>query len=113
MFDSDRYRAQANAALDEVLRARKTWPPFNSAHEGFAVLLEEVDELKAHVWTKQKNRNLEAMRTEALQIAAMAISFAADCCGEQVMPGERVCPAVAEAVEAAIPSKGHQPAFYG
>lgn len=33
------------------------WPAFNSAHEGFAVLLEEVEELKAHVWTNQKRRD--------------------------------------------------------
>ncbi|MDE2040571.1 MAG: hypothetical protein KGO96_13700 [Elusimicrobia bacterium] len=48
---------------------------FHSAHEGFAVLLEEVDELKAHVWTNQKRRDLAAMRTEAIQVAAMAVKF--------------------------------------
>lgn len=59
---------------EELDRARK-WPPFNSAHEGFAVLLEEVDELKAHVWTNQKKRDLAAMRAEAIQVAAMACRF--------------------------------------
>lgn len=48
---------------------------FHSAHEGFAILLEEVDELKAHVWMKQSKRDLSAMRNEAVQVAAMAVKF--------------------------------------
>ena len=66
----------------EYKMAIDNWPPFNSAHEGFAVLLEEVDELKAHVWTKQKERNLEEMRKEAIQVAAMALRFACEVCDE-------------------------------
>jgi hypothetical protein len=65
-------------AFDEADTASDNWLPFNSAHEGFAVLLEEVDELKAHVWTNQKKRDLAAMRKEAIQVAAMAIRFAVD-----------------------------------
>ena len=67
---------------DEIASARANWPAFNSAHEGFAVLLEEVDELKAHVWTNQKRRDLRAMQKEAIQVAAMAIRFAEEVCGE-------------------------------
>ncbi len=59
----------------EVNRVEDKWPPFNSAHEGYAVLLEEVDELKAHVWTNQKRRNLPEMRAEAVQVAAVAVRF--------------------------------------
>jgi hypothetical protein len=66
----------------EVRTARSNWPPFNSAHEGYAVLLEEVDELKTHVWTNQKRRDLEAMRREAVQVAAMAVRFVLDVCKE-------------------------------
>ena len=69
-------------ACAEVSRARSKWPPFNSAHEGFAILLEEVDELKAHVWTNQKNRDLKAMREEAIQVAAMALRIATEVCDE-------------------------------
>jgi hypothetical protein len=64
----------------EVNMAETKWPPMHSAHEAFAVLLEEVDELKAHVWTKQSKRDIPAMRREAIQVAAMAVRFARDIC---------------------------------
>jgi hypothetical protein len=67
----------------EALTGAMLFGTFNSAHEGFAVLLEEVDELKAHVWMKQKNRDLPAMRKEAMQVAAMAMRFALEVCDEQ------------------------------
>lgn len=70
-------------AFVEAGRAKLNWPPFNSAHEGFAILLEEVDELNAHVWTIQKRRVLGHMRDEAIQVAAMALRFAAEVCGEE------------------------------
>lgn len=70
----------AAEALQEAARASSMWPPFNSAHEGFAVLHEEFDELKTHVWTNQKKRNLDEMRKEAIQVAAMAIRFVHDIC---------------------------------
>lgn len=72
--------------LDDIAKEyqrAKAWPPFNSAHEGFAVLNEEFDELKAHVWTNQKKRDIEAMRKEAIQVAAMALRFALDVCNEE------------------------------
>lgn len=60
----------------EVLRAQDKYPPFNSAHEGYAVLLEEVDELWQEVKRKQSERDPNAMMTEAIQVAAMAARFA-------------------------------------
>lgn len=81
-MESDRPVEAANEVLDEIESAKKNWPPFNSAHEGFAVLLEEVEELKAHVWTNQKRRDLVAMRKEAKQVAAMAIRFMTEVCDE-------------------------------
>lgn len=67
----------------EVKSATANWPPFNSAHEAFAVLDEERDELWTHVKTNQKRRDLEAMKKEAIQVAAMAIRFAAEVCSEE------------------------------
>lgn len=64
----------------ELTAATERFPAFNTAHEGFAVLLEEVDELKAHVWTKQGMRLTHQMRAEAIQVAAMAVRFALDVC---------------------------------
>lgn len=72
-----------NEISDELDRALKTFPPFNSAHEGYSVLAEEVDELWEHVKVKQKNRDAEAMQKEAIQIAAMAIRFALEVCAHQ------------------------------
>lgn len=71
------------AELAMELHGCLKWPPYNSAHEGFAVILEEVDELKAHVWMNQKRRDLAAMRKEAVQIAACALRFAIEVCGEE------------------------------
>ncbi len=60
----------------EVQKACDKWAPFNSAHEGYAVILEELDELWEEV--KRKVPNKQAMRKEAIQVAAMAIRFAAE-----------------------------------
>ncbi len=70
-------------AGEELDSAAEKWPAFNSAHEAFAVLSEEVDELWAHVKTNQKKRDLSAMRKEAIQVAAMAMRFAAEVCTEE------------------------------
>lgn len=69
-------------AMGELLKAREKWPRFNSAHEGYGVLLEEVDELWEHVKVNQKRRDLHAMRKEAIQVAAMALRFAVEVCDD-------------------------------
>jgi NTP pyrophosphatase (non-canonical NTP hydrolase) len=66
----------------EVSFAREKFPPFNTAHEGYAVLLEEVDELWEHVKVKQGRRDVDKMRREAVQVAAMALRFALDICDD-------------------------------
>jgi hypothetical protein len=65
---------------EEYRRASRLHPPFNSPHEGFAILLEEIDELWEAVKMKEcePNRNLY-MYEEAIQIGAMAIRFITDC----------------------------------
>ena len=67
----------------ELGRAMENWPAFNSAHEGYGVLLEEVDELWDHVKTNQKKRDIPAMRKECIQVAAMAMRFALEICNEE------------------------------
>jgi hypothetical protein len=71
-------------AVDEYHDARKKFPAFHSAHEGYAVLKEEVDELWDLV-KMGKGMNLkkcEQAKTEAIQIAAMAIAFYLEVCDE-------------------------------
>lgn len=65
---------------EELVSALTKFPPFNSAHEGFSVLNEEVDELWEHVRGKQGSRSVAEMRKEAVQVAAMAIRFVLDVC---------------------------------
>ena len=58
----------------ELTRAVLSFPPFHSAHEGYAILLEEVDELKYEVFHGDPAK----ARAEAIQGAAMAIRFILD-----------------------------------
>lgn len=62
----------ANEVLAELARANAKFPPFSSSHEGYAVILEELDELWDNIktnalWTNQ--------RKEAIQVAAMVIKY--------------------------------------
>lgn len=83
IVDIEPLRSMAFECCAELQQAMGNWPKFNSAHEGYAVLLEEVDELWDHVKTNQKRRNHEAMRKECVQIAAMAMRFALEVCTEE------------------------------
>lgn len=88
------------AVEQEIERAKSLHPgDFHNAHEGYAVLLEEVDELWENVklnpkkidatgeWVvggdyklAQRQIHCRRMREEAIQVAAMAIRFAAEVC---------------------------------
>jgi hypothetical protein len=65
---------------DELSRALDKFAVFNSPHEGKAVIEEELDELWEHV-KANTGRGGEA-RTEAIQVAAMALRYVIDLCAE-------------------------------
>ena len=60
--------------VEEFTRASNRYAPFNSPHEGYAVILEELDEM----WTDiKRNGNPTA---EAVHVGAMALRFLVDLC---------------------------------
>ena len=67
----------ANVAV-ELERARNKYPRINSLHEGYAVILEELDEFKHEVWKKQPERSDPQMYWELVQLAAMCQRVAED-----------------------------------
>lgn len=58
----------------EFLRADSRFPHFASAHEGYAVALEEMDE----VWDAIKHNGLEEACREMIQVGATSIRFLTD-----------------------------------
>jgi hypothetical protein len=60
--------------LAEFDKATAKFGAFNSGHEGYAVIAEEVDEL----WDDVKANRIDAACAEAIQVAAMAIRFVVD-----------------------------------
>ncbi|GEN33832.1 hypothetical protein [Aneurinibacillus danicus] len=58
----------------ELRRAMGKFPPFHSAHEGYAVLKEELEE----AWAAIKANDPIHARIEMMQVAAMAIRFLHD-----------------------------------
>ena len=62
----------ASAIYSEYKRANELFPkPFNSAHEAYAVILEEMDEL----WDAIKSNDLKHAEYEAIQVGAMALKY--------------------------------------
>lgn len=67
--------ATLGEVIEEVERARAAHPDWHSTHHGYAVILEELDELWDEVRKKPTMRDKQQMRREACQIAATAIRF--------------------------------------
>lgn len=77
MTDRDEARERVvREVAEEAARAASIHPPFNSPHEGWAVIQEELCELWEHVMSNT-GRGVDA-RKEAVQIAAMATNYAAE-----------------------------------
>lgn len=64
----------AKQVMREFDKATMLYPTQASMHEGYAVLLEELDE----VWHEVKNNNSSKAVDEMIQVAAMAIRFIHD-----------------------------------
>ena len=64
----------ADHARNHACRAADRFPEFNSPHEGFGVLAEEVMELLAAI--RLNDRSM--IRAEAYDVAAVAIRMAAE-----------------------------------
>lgn len=62
----------------EVRRASSIYPPFSSLHEGYAILLEEVEELWDEIKKSPRKRDAAKIKEEATQVAAMATRFLVD-----------------------------------
>lgn len=64
----------------ELARARARFGSMASAHEGYAVILEEVEELWDEIKNDKRPRpeRIDAMRREAMQVAAMGTRFLVD-----------------------------------
>lgn len=58
----------------ECEKAAKKFSPFATPHEGYAVILEELDEM----WDAIKKNKVEQARKEAIQVGAMALRFLID-----------------------------------
>lgn len=63
----------------ECSRAEDIHAPINSLHEGYAVILEELDEFWEQVRLKAEQRSPEAVLQELVQVAAMAARTAVNC----------------------------------
>jgi hypothetical protein len=97
MAPQDAIHDTLNAICESYVKAREKHAPMRGPHEGYAVLLEEVDELwdEVKAWQPKPeaggdtmneiaansvrideyNARMRAMRKEALHVAAMALAF--------------------------------------
>ena len=90
----------AQEVVEELQEAESKFGPFNSSHEGYAVILEELDELwevvrlnpkkiqvpladPEHTLKMQNTKRNDMMRAEAIQVAAMAMRFIKCVCDEK------------------------------
>jgi hypothetical protein len=83
MYAEDRpYHLESPFALAvrlELEKARGKFPKINSLHEGYAVILEEVDEVWQEIKKNQAVRSNDRVCAELIQIGAMCQRLAEDC----------------------------------
>jgi hypothetical protein len=76
-MDNAKFKEIMKLVMEEHDKAVEKFGPFNSPHEGWAVIKEELDEL----WDDVKANRYAGQKNEAAQIAAMAIRYLYDVCG--------------------------------
>lgn len=76
------YEQASRMVALEVTRVSKKHGPYRSAHEGYAVIQEELDELWDEVKRRTEARSSIAMRKEATHVAATAVRFLMSCCDD-------------------------------
>lgn len=64
--------------VNEYKEAINVYPPMNSYHEGYSVILEEEQKLWDEIKKKPSVRDKERLRKEAVQLAAMTLRFLVD-----------------------------------
>lgn len=63
---------------EKINRSREKHEPIHSAHESYAVILEELDEYKAWVWKRRSQRDKTEMLKELVDVAAACQRAAED-----------------------------------
>jgi hypothetical protein len=64
-----------NKIYSEYKRANSIYPFFNSLHEGYAILREEVEELWDEIKKKPSKISPNRINEEAIQVSAMAMKI--------------------------------------
>jgi hypothetical protein len=62
----------------EINNAQSRFPPLNSLHEAYAVLLEEVDEVFEQMKLKESKRDHDLLIKELVQVASCALRTVLD-----------------------------------
>ncbi len=70
--------AFARCVRNELASAKAKHAPINSLHEGYAIILEEVDELWEEARKRKEKRSSAQILSELVQIAAMCQRTAED-----------------------------------
>lgn len=78
MTKQEAARKAVEKIYEELITAMENHNPMNSAHEGYAVIAEEFDELKEEIWKNSRKRDYVAMQAEAVQVGAMAARLIVD-----------------------------------
>jgi len=66
--------------VEELKRATEKFGKFNSMHEGYAVIKEELEELWEEIKKQPRRGKYADLKMEATQLAAVAIRFLYDFC---------------------------------